>query len=151
MIRDRAPTILLVEDNEDDVLLTIRALGGLNLGNLVEVVRDGAEAIEYLFAEGRHAGREAKDLPQLILLDINLPRLSGIDVLKRVKAEPTTRTIPVIMLTTSGQEKDMKSAYEAGANSYIRKPVESEAFQEAINSLGFYWLAVNTPPPHYGE
>lgn len=150
VIRTQAPLILLVEDNEDDVLLTLRALKGLNLLNRVEVVRDGAEAVEFLFGEGKHSGRAKSMLPQLILLDINLPRLSGIEVLKRVKSAESTKTIPIIMLTTSGQEKDMKAAYEFGANSYIRKPVESEAFQQAINNLGFYWLAVNTPPPFEG-
>lgn len=151
MIRDKVPLILLVEDNEDDVLLTLRALRGLNLLNRVETVRDGVEALEFLHATGKYAGRNKADGPELILLDINLPRLNGIEVLKRLKAEESTRTIPVIMLTTSGQEMDMRKAYESGANSYIRKPVESEAFQQAINNLGFYWLAVNTPPPHQGQ
>jgi two-component system response regulator len=147
VIRDRVPLILLVEDNEDDVLLTLRALRGLNLLNRVEVVRDGAEALEFLLSEGQFANRNENDLPELVLLDINLPRLNGIEVLKRLKQEERTRTIPVIMLTTSSQERDMRAAYESGANSYMRKPVESEAFQQAINNLGFYWLAVNTPPP----
>lgn len=151
VIRDKVPLILLVEDNEDDVLLTLRALRGLNLLNRVETVRDGVEALEFLHATGKYAGRNQSDSPELILLDINLPRLNGIEVLKRLKAEESTRTIPVIMLTTSGQEQDMRKAYESGANSYIRKPVESEAFQQAINNMGFYWLAVNTPPPHQGR
>lgn len=137
----------MIEDNEDDVLLTLRALRGLNLLNRVEVVQDGAEAMEFLNCEGKHSSRSSVDLPELVLLDINLPRLNGIEVLKRMKAEANTRAIPVIMLTTSGQEKDVTAAYESGANSYIRKPVESEAFQQAINDLGFYWLAVNTSPP----
>lgn len=147
MIRDKAPLILLVEDNEDDVLLTMRALRGLNLLNRVEFVRDGVEALEFLKCEGRYDTRPRDDLPELVLLDVNLPRMNGIEVLRRMKAERKTSSIPVIMLTTSGQEVDMRSAYESGANSYIRKPVESEAFQEAINNLGVYWLAVNTPPP----
>lgn len=151
MIRDKVPLILLVEDNEDDVLLTLRALRGLNLLNRVETVRDGAEALEFLGAKEKYSHRDKKDLPELILLDINLPRLSGLDVLKALKNDPSTRIIPVIMLTTSGQEQDMRSAYESGANSYIRKPVESEAFQQAINNLGLYWLAVNTPPPIKGR
>lgn len=147
MLKQRPPTILLVEDNEDDVLLTLRALRNLNLQNKVDTVRDGAEAIEYLLAEGRYADRNRRNVPDLILLDINLPRMSGIEVLKRIRSEPDIKTVPVIMLTTSSQERDMRAAYEAGANSYIRKPVESEAFQQAINNLGFYWLAINTPPP----
>jgi two-component system response regulator len=151
VIRDKAPMILLVEDNEDDVLLTLRALRSLNILNRVETVNDGAEAIEFVMRQGEYANRPRHDLPELILLDINLPKLNGIEVLKRLKAEPTTRTIPVIMLTTSEQESDMRNAYESGANSYIRKPVESEAFQQAISNLGFYWLAVNTPPPHKGR
>lgn len=151
MIRDKVPLILLVEDNEDDVLLTVRALRGLNLLNRVEAVRDGVEAIEFLMCEGRYASRQKDDMPELVLLDVNLPRLNGIEVLRRMKSEKETNSIPVIMLTTSGQEVDMRAAYEGGANSYIRKPVESEAFQQAINNLGFYWLAVNTPPPPGGN
>ena len=151
MIRNKVPLILLVEDNEDDVLLTVRALRSLNLLNRVEAVRDGVEAIEFLKCEGRYADRPRDDLPELVLLDVNLPRMNGIEVLKRMKMEEATSSIPVIMLTTSGQEVDMRAAYESGANSYIRKPVESEAFQQAINNLGFYWLAVNTPPPPGGE
>ncbi|HEX7004661.1 MAG TPA: response regulator [Trueperaceae bacterium] len=147
VIREKAPLILLVEDNEDDVLLTVRALRSLNLLNRVEAVRDGVEAIEFMRCEGRHASRSPDDMPQLVLLDVNLPRMNGIEVLRRMKSDERTSSIPVIMLTTSGQEVDMRAAYESGANSYIRKPVESEAFQEAINNLGFYWLAVNTPPP----
>jgi two-component system response regulator len=143
--------ILLVEDNEDDVLLTLRALRSLNILNRVETVSDGAEALEFIACEGKYANRRRQDLPELILLDINLPRLTGIEVLKKLKADPGTRTIPVIMLTTSEQESDMRAAYESGANSYIRKPVESEAFQQAISNLGFYWLAVNTPPPRKGR
>ena len=150
MIRDKVPLILLVEDNEDDVLLTVRALRSLNLLNRVEAVRDGVEAIEFLNCEGRFASRPKDDMPQLVLLDVNLPRMNGIEVLRRMKAQTSTSSIPVIMLTTSGQDVDMRAAYESGANSYIRKPVESEAFQQAINNLGFYWLAVNTPPPPGG-
>ena len=145
---DSEKTVLLVEDNEDDILLTKRALKALNLANRVEVVRDGAEAVEFLFCEGRYQDRDSREVPELILLDINLPRLSGIEVMRRIKSEGHATAVPVIMLTTSGQESDMKAAYEAGANSYIRKPVESEEFQRAINNLGFYWLAINTPPPH---
>ena len=147
VIRDKVPLILLVEDNEDDVLLTVRALRSLNLLNRVEAVRDGVEAIDFLLCQGRYASRSKDDIPQLVLLDVNLPRLNGIELLRRMKAEKATSSIPVIMLTTSGQDVDMRAAYESGANSYIRKPVESEAFQQAINNLGFYWLAVNTPPP----
>lgn len=147
MIRDKAPLILIVEDNEDDVLLTLRALRSLKLANRVETVADGAEALDFVTGSGKHSDRDQRDLPELILLDINLPKVSGLEVLKSLRSGSSTRTIPVIMLTTSGQEKDMRTAYESGANSYIRKPVESEAFQQAINNLGFYWLAVNTPPP----
>jgi two-component system response regulator len=147
VIRDKAPLILLVEDNEDDVLLTHRALRALKLASRVETVRDGAEALEFLALTGKDSAGTKNEPPDIILLDINLPRLSGIEVLRRVKSDPRTRPIPVIMLTTSSQELDMRAAYESGANSYIRKPVETEAFQKAINDLGFYWLAINTPPP----
>src|SRR5690606_30051333 len=138
VIRNRAPLILLVEDNEDDVLLTVRALRGLNLANEVVSVRDGVEAIEFLMREGRYASRPQDEMPKRVLLDVNPPRLHGTEVLRKMKAEKPTSSIPVIRLTTSAQDIDMRAAYESGANSYIRKPVESEAFQEAINNPGFY-------------
>ena len=146
-MKEKLPLLLLVEDNEDDVLLTLRALRGLNVANRVEVARDGAEAIDFLTGEGKFADRDTSDAPQFIMLDLNLPKLSRLEVLRKVRELPIGRTMPVIMLTTSKQEGDMKQAYELGANSYVTKPVESDSFKSAIDSLGMYWLAVNTPPP----
>jgi two-component system response regulator len=133
-------TILLVEDNEDDELLTIRALQKNNILNEVVVARDGAEALDCLF------GDNAVRLPQLILLDLNLPKISGLEVLKRIRSEEKTRLLPVVVLTTSDEEKDRVSSYSLGANSYIRKPVDFEQFSESVRQLGMYWLALNKGP-----
>ena len=138
--------ILLVEDNRDDIDLTMRALRQHNIANDVVVVQDGAEALDFLFGEGRHADRDATRQPQLILLDINLPKLSGLEVLKRLRSDVRTRLLPVVMLTTSKQDQDIVESYTIGANSYVRKPVNFGEFTEAVRQLGLYWLMLNESP-----
>jgi two-component system, response regulator len=135
--------ILLVEDNEDDVLLTQRAFQKNNVKNELVVVHDGREALDWLFAEGEHAGRDTSVLPELILLDVNMPRVGGLEVLERVRADPRTEFVPVVMLTSSKQEEDLIRSYELGANSYVRKPVAFENFVDAVRTLGVYWLVLN--------
>jgi two-component system response regulator len=137
--------ILLVEDNPDDEALTLRALKKNNILNEVVVARDGAEALEVLFASGAHASRQ--ELPQIVLLDLKLPKIDGLEVLRRMRADPRTRRQPVVILTTSVEERDVLASYELGANSYIRKPVDFEQFIEAVRQLGLYWLVLNVPPP----
>lgn len=140
--------ILLVEDNPDDEKLTIRALKKQNIQNKVIVARDGAEALDYLFAQGSYQGRDISDLPQVVLLDLKLPKLNGLDVLKRIRADERTRSLPVVMLTTSNEEKDIIESYHLGANSYVRKPVDFVEFAQAVNTLGMYWLLLNQEMPH---
>jgi two-component system response regulator len=140
--------ILLVEDNEDDETLTLRALRKSNLINAVDVVRDGEEALDYIFCRNNYSGRNATHLPQLVLLDIKLPKLDGIEVLKSIRSEEKYRHIPVVMLTTSTQENDMVKSYDHGANSFIQKPVDFKEFVEAVANLGVYWLALNKIPKH---
>jgi two-component system, response regulator len=135
--------ILLVEDNEDDVLLTKRAFQKNNVKNELVVVSDGREALDWLFGEGEHAGRDASVLPELILLDVNMPRVGGLEVLEKVRADPRTEFVPVVMLTSSKQEEDLIRSYELGANSYVRKPVAFESFVDAVRTLGVYWLVLN--------
>lgn len=135
--------ILLVEDNEDDVLLTQRAFQKNNVKNELVVVSDGREALDWLFGEGEHAGRDPNVLPELILLDVNMPRVSGLEVLEKVRADPRTELVPVVMLTSSKQEEDVIRSYELGCNSYVRKPVAFEAFVEAARAIGIYWLVLN--------
>ena len=135
--------ILLVEDNEDDVLLTKRAFQKNNVKNELVVVSDGREALDWLFGEGEHAGRDASVLPELILLDVNMPRIGGLEVLEKVRADPRTAFVPVVMLTSSKQEEDLIRSYELGANSYVRKPVAFENFVDAVRTLGVYWLVLN--------
>jgi len=144
---NRANTILLVEDNADDEELTLRAFKRSKVLNQVEVVRDGVEALDYLFATGVHAERDPKALPAVILLDLKLPKLGGLDVLRRVRADERTRRIPVVVLTSSNEEKDILSSYGLGANSFVRKPVDFAQFMEAAQQLGMYWLVMNEPPP----
>jgi hypothetical protein len=139
-------TILLVEDNHQDEMLTLRALKKVNLANHVDVVRDGQQAIDYLFRENEFANREGTDLPTVVLLDINLPRLSGLEVLKRLRADPRTRLLPIVLLTSSDEERDRLRGYHNGANSFVRKPLDFSEFVETVSRLGVYWLAVNTPP-----
>ena len=144
---NRANTILLVEDNADDEELTLRAFRRRKVLNQVEVVRDGVEALDYLFATGTHADRDPKAMPSVILLDLKLPKLGGLDVLRRVRADERTRRIPVVVLTSSNEEKDILSSYGLGANSFVRKPVDFAQFMEAAQQLGLYWLVTNEPPP----
>jgi two-component system, response regulator len=138
--------ILLVEDNPDDVELTRRAFQKSNVANALEVVRDGQEAIDYLFLRGEYAGRDPELLPSVILLDLNLPKLSGLEVLRKLREDERTRRLPVVVLTTSKEEKDVIGSYELGANSYVRKPVDFAQFLEAAKQLGLYWLVLNEPP-----
>jgi two-component system, response regulator len=142
---DQRP-ILLVEDNQDDEILTIRALQKNHIANPVTVVRDGAEALDYLFARGAHEGRSDDDTPALVLLDLKLPKIDGLEVLRRIKADDNTRLIPVVILTTSKEEQDIVAGYRLGVNSYVRKPVDFNEFTEAVGRLGLYWLLVNVPP-----
>ncbi len=138
--------ILLVEDNPDDEALTLRAFRRQNLANDVRVVRDGEEALDFLFAQGRHAGRDRSELPQVVLLDLKLPKIDGLDVLRAIRNDEHARRIPVVVLTSSGEEQDVLSSYDLGANSYVRKPVDFERFMEAARELGLYWLVLNEVP-----
>ena len=140
-------TILLVEDNPQDEMLTLRALRKANLANQVYVVRDGQQALDYLFREGEFACRAGQDLPTVMVLDIGLPRLSGLEVLERLRADPRTALLPIVILTSSDEERDRLQSYEIGANSFVRKPVDFAEFAETVARLGIYWLATNEPPP----
>jgi two-component system response regulator len=139
--------ILLVEDNPDDVELTIRALKKNNILNRMVVAKDGVEALDYLFGTGLHAGRNMKELPIVILLDLKLPKIDGLEVLRRIRQNDLTRLLPVVILTSSVEEQDKINGYECGANSYIRKPVDFTQFTEAVKTLGLYWLIWNEPAP----
>jgi len=138
--------ILLVEDNPYDAELTLRALKNNHLANRVIVVRDGEEALDFIFARGAFSDRRVEDIPRVILLDLKLPKVDGLEVLKAVKNDPRTRFIPVVVLTSSKEEKDIVESYQLGANSYIVKPVDFDKFIEAVNSLGLYWLLLNQSP-----
>ncbi len=140
--------ILLVEDNPDDEALTVRAFKKSNLSNEVVVTHDGVEALDYLFAEGAYADRDPRDVPNLVLLDIKLPKLDGLEVLQRIRENEYTRTLPVVMLTSSKEQEDLARSYKLGANSYIRKPVDFSQFMQAIQQLGLYWLVLNEQPPN---
>mgnify|MGYP001558594093 CR=1 FL=1 len=139
--------ILLVEDNPDDEALTLRALSKSKILNEIVVTRDGAEALDYLFGAGAYAGRDTSVQPQLILLDLKLPKIDGLEVLKRLRADPRTSLLPVTVLTTSNEERDVVTSYQLGVNSYVRKPVDFDSFIEAVRQLGLYWLVLNTTPP----
>ena len=139
--------ILLVEDNDDDVQLTLRALRLHRVANRVEVVNDGADALDYLHCRGAYAGRDRMDLPQLVLLDLKLPKVGGLEVLTQIRQDPRTKRLPVVILTSSNTEADVARSYDLGANSYIRKPVDFSQFMDAVNSLGLYWLVLNEVPP----
>ncbi len=139
-------TILLVEDNADDVELTLRAFEKSNLANQVHVAKDGAQALEYFFGQPV-PGIARMPLPELVLLDLNLPKISGLDVLRRLRSEERTKLLPVVILTSSQEEQDLIAGYSLGANSYIRKPVNFDRFADAVLQLGLYWLVLNSPPP----
>ncbi len=139
--------ILLVEDNPDDVELTLRAFRKSNFLNEIIVARDGIEALEYLFATGKYEARDASSLPQVVLLDLKLPRMDGLQVLERVRANPRTKMLPVVILTSSTEPRDLVGGYSLGANSYIRKPVDFQEFVDAVRQLGLYWLLLNEAPP----
>ena len=139
--------ILLVEDNPDDEELTTRALRHAKVANDLVVARDGAEALEFVFGTGAHAGRDLSRMPALILLDLKLPKLSGLDVLQRLRADERSKLIPVVILTSSSEDEDMLKSYRYGANSYVRKPVEFGAFASAVSQLGVYWMLINQAPP----
>ena len=139
--------ILLVEDNANDEFLTLRALKKHNIGNDVVVTRDGAEALDYIFGTGAHAGRDNTDLPIVMLLDLKLPRIDGLEVLRRVRADDRTKLLPVVILTSSNEQKDIINGYKLGTNSYVQKPVDFTAFVEAVGQLGLYWLMLNQPVP----
>lgn len=139
-------TILIVEDNPQDEMLMLRALRKANVANRIEIVRDGQQALDYLFGEGEFASRNPKDLPAVVALDIGLPRLSGLEVLERLRADPRTAVLPVVILTSSDEERDRLKSYQNGANSFVRKPVAFAEFAETVVRLGFYWLATNDPP-----
>jgi two-component system response regulator len=139
--------ILLVEDNADDEVLTLRALKKNNISNEVVVARNGVEAIDYLFGTGAYAGRNLNIVPQVVLLDLKLPKLDGLEVLRRLRADENTKLLPIVVLTSSDEEQDRFNSYGLGANSYVRKPVDFNQFSEAVRQLGLYWLVVNQPPP----
>lgn len=139
--------ILLVEDSADDEALTLRALKKSNIQNDVVVARDGVEALDYLFGTGAHAGRDVSIVPQVVLLDLKLPKIDGLEVLKRLRGDERTSCLPVVILTSSKEEQDLLNGYRLGANSYIRKPVDFIQFSEAVRQLGLYWLLLNEAPP----
>ena len=143
----RNNVILLVEDRADDVELTLRAFEKANVANEIVVAGDGEEAINYLFATGRHSGRDPKVMPQVVLMDLKLPKIDGLGVLRRMRADERTRRLPVVVMTSSKEEKDVILGYDLGANSFIRKPVDFVQFVHAATLLGLYWLVMNEPPP----
>jgi len=137
--------ILLIEDNPQDLELALRALRKANLTNRIEVARDGAEAMDFIFCEGQHAARRIEDTPKVILLDLKLPKIDGLEVLQRIKSDPRTQAIPVVVLTSSKEQRDVVESYKLGVNSYIVKPVNFERFATAVQELGMYWLLLNQP------
>lgn len=146
MNRDHEVEILLVEDSPQDLALAVRALSKANLTNKIEVARDGAEALDFIFCEGIHADRKIDSKPKVIFLDLKLPKVDGLEVLKRLKADERTRSIPVVILTSSKEQKDVVEGYRLGVNSYIVKPVNFESFAKAVQELGLYWMLLNQPP-----
>jgi CheY-like chemotaxis protein len=149
-MNNRQVEILLVEDNKDDVELTLHALRKENLANNIHVARDGEEALEFLFCNGVHAERSFEHPPRLILLDLKLPKVDGMEVLKRLKADARTKAIPVVILTSSKEERDLVAGYNLGANSYIQKPVDFDRFRETVKNVGLYWLVINQAVPVNG-
>ncbi len=150
MVAGQFNTILLVEDNRDDEVLTVRALQKHNVGNTIIVARDGAEALAYLRSARERTARGEPGLPQVVLLDLKLPKLDGLEVLAEIRKDDATRLLPTVILTSSREEKDLVESYRLGANSYIRKPVDFEQFSEAVRQLGLYWLVLNEGPPRAG-
>jgi two-component system response regulator len=142
--------ILLVEDNASDVELALHALRKNNLANRIHVARDGEEALDFLFCRGQYSNRSFNRVPKLVLLDLKLPKLDGLEVLRQLKGDPRTRPIPVVIMTASKEERDMINGYQLGVNSYIQKPVDFDKFRETVQQLGFYWLVVNESPPLAG-
>ncbi len=140
-------SILLVEDNADDEALTLRALEKAHIANDVMVIRDGAEALDFLFGTGAYEGRDTRDQPTVVLLDLKLPKVDGLEVLRRVRDDERTRALPIVILTSSAEEKDIARGFSLGANSYVCKPVNFEEFSEAVRQLGMYWLVLNEPVP----
>ena len=143
----KTKTILLVEDNPSDIGLTQRAFAKSRITNKLVIAEDGQEALDYLFAAGKHTGRDLNENPALVLLDLKLPRVDGLEVLRQIRADPRTSRIPVVILTTSQEEQDVAQSYDLGANSYIRKPVDFTQFAQAVEHLGLYWLVLNEPAP----
>lgn len=139
--------ILLVEDNSDDVALTLRAFRKNNILNQVVIARDGEEALDYLFGRGSHSGRDLRQQPHLVLLDLKLPKLDGLAVLESLRADPRTRLLPVVVLTTSNEDRDILASYQLGANGFVRKPIDFEQFLEVVRQIGVFWLTLNVPPP----
>jgi len=139
--------ILLVEDNAKDLKLSLHALRTNNLSNCIDVARDGEEALDYIFCRGQHSGRSAESQPRLVLLDLKLPKVDGLEVLRTMKSDPRTKPIPVVILTSSKEESDVVAGYQLGANAYIQKPVDFDTFREVVKQLGMFWLVVNEPPP----
>jgi CheY-like chemotaxis protein len=146
MNEPNAIEIMVVEDNPQDLELTLRALRKAKVSNHIQVARDGAEALEYIFCEGAHAGRNIENIPKVVLLDLKLPKVDGLEVLEKIKSDPRTKTIPVVVLTSSKEQKDVVESYRLGVNSYIVKPVDFEGFAAAVGQLGLYWLLHNQPP-----
>lgn len=147
----KGKTILLVEDNPDDEALTLRSLNKNNVVNEVVVTRDGVEALDYLFGTGRYTGRNPERLPQVVMLDLKLPKVDGLEVLRQIRSDPRTAFLPVVVLTSSDEERDLVESYKLGANSYIRKPVDFNRFAEAVRQLQLYWVVLNQAPPRKGS
>jgi CheY-like chemotaxis protein len=143
---NEAGVILVVEDNPSDATMTLRALNKHNVANHIVLARDGAEALEYLYGTGAYAGRDPTDLPHVVVLDLKLPKVDGMEVLKRIRSEPVTETLPVVILTSSDEQRDLVESYEQGVNSYVRKPVDFSEFTAAVSHLGLYWSLINRTP-----
>jgi two-component system response regulator len=146
---DPGETEILVEDNPTDLELALRVFKKNRIANRIEVARDGEEALDFLFGEGAHAGRGSIQIPKVILLDLKLPKIGGIEVLRRIKGDPRTRTIPIVVLTSSREEKDLLESYQLGVNSYIVKPVDFDQFSDCLRDIGMYWLLSNAPPKNH--